>query len=181
LPQAAPTSPATAKAPASTAKEPAKGPRKPVRRTLDAKIYACSDDAFELNVNGVPIMDGKENQLFTSGAALAAGDVIAVKASNLEGSVGFCCVIKFSNGQAITTSDGWKAYSPANPGQWSMPKQMRDIGPVIEGDSEWPPSATVKRAAKIDADQIWAPGKESVCYLFFVVGKLDVPKKATAD
>jgi hypothetical protein len=150
------------------------------RKSLDAKIYACGDDSFEMSVNGLPVLNGNLDAVSIGSVALAAGDVIAVKAMNDEGDVGFACAIKFSNGQLITTSDGWQAYTPANVGQWAMPKQVKDILPVVPADSDLRPSAGVNRASGADVAQIWAPGHPQISYLFYVVGKIDIPKKQAA-
>ncbi|HEX4143568.1 MAG TPA: hypothetical protein VHY91_08550 [Pirellulales bacterium] len=178
LPEEAPP-PAPSQHPAVPAKEPARAAGKSARKSLDAKIFATCDDAFDLCVNGTAVLDGKENELFSAGVALAAGDVITVKARNEAGLLGFCCVIRFSNGQLITTSDGWKAYRPIDLVQWGSPKGIRDPVPAVLGDSGWGMSDKAKAKFGVDAAEIWAPGKEDTCYLFYVVGPIDIPKKKT--
>jgi hypothetical protein len=179
LPQEAPPPPparARETPVAATKKPPAKVRKKANLQPLDAKIFACCDDEFEMYVNGVAVLEGKENEPFSTSVPLAAGDVITVKATNRAGKLGFCCVIKFADGQVSSTSDGWSAYVPANFERWFMPNQMANVGPVGEGNGDWP-APNVKKASDVTAAQIWAPGNPQVCYLFFVVGNIDVPKK----
>ncbi len=124
--------------PASDTKAPAKAAGKPGRRSLDAEIMACCDDEFQMYVNGQLVLKGKENETFKAKFDFAAGDVITVKGTNYAGNIGFACVIKFSNGQTLTTSDGWGAYRPKNFRQWFMPAEIDNLRPaVIQGDSDW--------------------------------------------
>ena len=157
LPREAP--PAAQKTSLATAgKQPSKAGGK-ARKSLDAKIFALCDDEFELRVNGVSVLEGKQNELFSAGAALATGDVITVKAINTQGRSGFWCTIKFANDEIITASDGWQAYYPADSEQWAQPKQIGDTVPVVRGDSIWDLSEKTITALGVDAYPIWAVGK----------------------
>jgi hypothetical protein len=178
LPQEAPSPPppAPAKLAAASKEPPVRVRKKGTTPLPDPKIFVSCDDEFEMYVNAIPVLQGKENDVFSTSVPLAAGDVITVKATNRAGKLGFCCVIKFADGQVISTSDGWGAYVPANLAQWFMPNLMTNIGPVGKGDGDWP-APNVKKPSGVQAAQIWAPGWENTCYLFYVVGGTDQPRK----
>jgi hypothetical protein len=175
LPQEQAT-PARPEPTASSPKGSTKAAAKSARRTVDAEIFASCDDEFEMYVNGQLVLKGKENETFKAKFAFAAGDVITVKGTNYAGRIGFACVIKFSNGQVITTSDGWGAYRPANFRQWFMPAEIGDLRPAVQGNSNWV-IENVTSSSGVETDQIWGPTREMNCFLTYVVGALELPKK----
>ena len=149
-----------------------KKPRKPV----DARVWAFCDDEFEMCVNSKRVLKGEGDRVASADVQLATGDLIAVKATNTGGRMGFACSIKLADGQTIASGGGWGAFVPDNPENWSQQKEIENASPVVEGDSRLDPDATVSADSQIPAQQIWAPGQPKVCYLFFVVGPVAAAK-----
>ncbi|HTU24145.1 MAG TPA: hypothetical protein VMF30_02030 [Pirellulales bacterium] len=176
-----PTRTTVANSTPASAKQLAKTAEKPERKEVDAKIYACADDAFIIAVNGVSVLRGQENELFSASIKLARGDVIAVKATNDAGRAGFCCLIALSNGQMITTSDGWSSYLPDDATKWAEKKQIVNLGPVVPGDTDWGMSQRMREKWSVDAAEIWGPGGPDTSFLVYVVDGINLPKKKAAQ
>jgi hypothetical protein len=134
-------------------------------RMRPATIYAACDNSFHLYVNGKAVLSGGMSGE-TKDLAFRSGDVVTVKVADTGWAYGFCCVIRFKTGMAITTRANWMGYHPASPSEWFQPDTIKDLyAPISPGkkspDPKLWPSSVVLKSSGIAAPMIWGNNKKT--------------------
>ena len=134
-------------------------------------LFAVADDAYDLYINGKPVLSGKDwSKPQSASVSVSKGDVITVRCDNSLGlACGFAAVLKYNTGGSINTSlTNWYNYTPVDATKWYDVKGIGAKTPVQKGDNKDLAKEIAKAAnLNVTPDNIW--GKGTVCYLTFTV------------
>ncbi len=142
-------------------------------KPTNATVYAICDDAFEMRINGIKVLDCAKKALKEERVSLKKTDKITVKAMNFTKAYGFACIIKFDDTllpPIATSMRNWKAYSPRDHNNWSDPNGMLRRKNVVEGTNQtW--KNLMEAKLTIPCESIWSDPKDSTAYLYLDIIK----------
>jgi len=155
-----------------------RGPALPFDRekhVVRGKLYLCADDACDVMHNGRPLGHARiQNEVFD--VALAPGDILAVKAINMQFERGVVAQFVSADGQAmfVTQTATWHSYVPGEPGRWWLPRQAAVRQLSVRGD---PRHLKLDGPPPIPREAIWGQDKH-LSFLFHEVTEVDLqPRK----
>jgi len=153
--------------------------RQKIDRGVKGKVFATCDDEFVFYLNDKKVLDGELSKVPDGkSVTLKPGDVITVRATNLEGERGFAMIFTSENGRVVISSNSgdWHAYKPASEIRWweiknadamQKTKAVRADNQSHKGDIEGP-------AAQGCDEAIWGDMAADTVYLLRVIGYEDL-------
>ena len=127
---------------------------------MGAELSVACEESFDLYINGEHTFRATATDFSPaiSRSPTATSSPSSAKASENKG--GFCIKIQFPSGHFLSTWNGWKVYTPADPDNWFVPDRIKPSGAITKGTG-WAEGLMKDETGKkkMPIPQIWGTGK----------------------